>query len=111
MPIYEYACTTCGHRFEVFQKMSDPPPSLCPSCGADEVRKLVSAASFVLKGGGWYKDHYGLKTTTESKGEGGSSGGSSPSSPSGDASPSSAPAAPAAPAAPSAPAPAAPVKP
>ena len=62
MPIYEYACNTCGHRFEVFQKMSDPPPSTCPSCSAEDVRKLVSASAFVLKGGGWYKDHYGLKS-------------------------------------------------
>ncbi|MCO4743348.1 MAG: zinc ribbon domain-containing protein [Proteobacteria bacterium] len=57
MPIYEYACESCGHRFEKLVRMSDDAPP-CPECeGA--VRKLISASSFVLKGGGWYKDGYG----------------------------------------------------
>lgn len=65
MPIYEYACETCGRRFEKLMKIgAEAPP--CAHCGSVEVKKLVSAAAFVLKGGGWYKDHYGLK-----KGEGG----------------------------------------
>lgn len=72
MPIYEYRCGSCGHEFEQMVKMSDPAPA-CPKCGAGEVKKLVSASSFVLKGGGWYKDHYGLK----SGGSSGSSGGES----------------------------------
>jgi len=59
MPIYEYACKECGHEFERLVKMSAQPPP-CPECGA-EVRKKVSASGFILKGGGWYKDHYGLK--------------------------------------------------
>lgn len=123
MPIYEYACNTCGHRFEVFQKMSDPAPSTCPSCGAEEPRKLVSAAAFVLKGGGWYKDHYGLKSGTSSaESSGASSSGdaaksgdsssgatsSTPSTPSGSGGASSAGSS--APAS-SSPAPAAPAKP
>ena len=62
MPIYEYACPDCGHNFDVLQKMSDPLVSVCPKCNAENVRKLVSATNFVLKGGGWYKDHYGLKS-------------------------------------------------
>jgi predicted nucleic acid-binding Zn ribbon protein len=41
--------------------MTDPPVTVCPTCGDDHVRKLISQTSFVLKGGGWYKDHYGLK--------------------------------------------------
>lgn len=69
MPIYEYACSTCGHKWDVFQKMSDPAPSACPSCSAAEVRKLISATNFVLKGGGWYKDHYGLKSDSDAKSE------------------------------------------
>ena len=60
MPIYEYHCEVCAHRFEKLVPMSASPPP-CPECGGDEVRKLVSAAAFVLKGSGWYKDHYGLK--------------------------------------------------
>lgn len=76
MPIYEYECPSCGERFERLVKMSDPIPG-CPACSGTEVRKLVSAAAFVLKGGGWYKDHYGLKSSPSegSKSSGSSSGG------------------------------------
>jgi len=62
MPIYEYACPDCGHQFEHIQKFSDPLLSECPECGVERLKKLVSATSFHLKGSGWYKDHYGLKT-------------------------------------------------
>ncbi len=62
MPIYEYACQDCGHNFEKLQRISDDPVRDCPSCEAEgTVKKLVSQTSFVLKGGGWYSDHYGLK--------------------------------------------------
>lgn len=97
MPIYEYQCPSCGHRFDAIQKFSDDPIRVCPQCGKDEVKKLVSATSFVLKGGGWYKDHYGLKPGGASE----SSGGSSSASSSGSTSEASAPAA-SAPAAPAA---------
>ena len=60
MPIYEYECSACGHKFEKLVRIgADAPP--CPDCASAEVRKLVSASGFILKGGGWYKDHYGLK--------------------------------------------------
>ena len=63
MPIYEYGCQRCGHTFERLQKVSDSPIDECPECGVQgEVKKLISRSSFVLKGGGWYKDHYGLKS-------------------------------------------------
>lgn len=84
MPIYEYRCETCAHKFEQMVKMSDPIPP-CPACGATNARKLVSAASFVLKGGGWYKDHYGLKSS--SGGGEGASGGASEAAPSAPAAP------------------------
>lgn len=74
MPIYEYSCTACSHKFDQLVKMSAPDPA-CPECGK-ETRKLVSAAGFILKGGGWYKDHYGLKKSSggsESSGGGGES--------------------------------------
>jgi putative FmdB family regulatory protein len=62
MPIYEYGCESCGHAFERLQKISDDPIKDCPECeDVGTVKKLVSRTSFVLKGGGWYKDHYGLK--------------------------------------------------
>jgi len=60
MPIYEYECPSCGHRFEKLVRINaDVPP--CEKCESADVRKLVSASGFILKGGGWYKDHYGLK--------------------------------------------------
>jgi putative FmdB family regulatory protein len=58
MPIYEYACGACGHRFEEWQKMSDKPVRTCPKCKAKKVEKLISQTSFTLKGGGWYSDLY-----------------------------------------------------
>ena len=60
MPVYEYRCDACNIRFELRQKFSDPPADKCPKCGG-VVRKLVSAASFSLKGAGWYGDGYGAK--------------------------------------------------
>lgn len=78
MPIYEYSCPDCGHRFDVLQKFSDDPVRDCPSCKAQNVKKLISATSFVLKGGGWYKDHYGLKSGASSESASGSA--STPSS-------------------------------
>ena len=65
MPIYEYQCPDCGYQFEQLQKINDEPIRLCPNCEQTHVRKLVSQTSFVLKGGGWYKDHYGLKGKSE----------------------------------------------
>jgi putative FmdB family regulatory protein len=54
MPIYEYRCTGCGFQDEYLQKVSEPPMTVCPSCGAESFQKLVSAAGFQLKGSGWY---------------------------------------------------------
>lgn len=58
MPIYEYTCTKCKHSLEALQKMSDPPLQKCPACGKNTLAKLVSAASFRLKGGGWYETDF-----------------------------------------------------
>lgn len=58
MPIYEYACGACGHRLEAIQKMSDAPLTDCPKCGKPELAKLISAAGFRLKGGGWYETDF-----------------------------------------------------
>jgi putative FmdB family regulatory protein len=60
MPVYEYRCDACNIQFELRQKFSDPPADKCPKCGG-AVRKLVSTASFSLKGAGWYGDGYGTK--------------------------------------------------
>jgi putative FmdB family regulatory protein len=54
MPIYAYKCGSCGHAKDVLQKMSDPPLTVCPACGAESFTKQVTAAGFQLKGSGWY---------------------------------------------------------
>jgi putative FmdB family regulatory protein len=58
MPIYEFHCSACGHRFDRLQKLSDPDPSTCPQCGAPQVQRQVSAPSFRLAGGGWYETDF-----------------------------------------------------
>lgn len=58
MPIYEYQCDACGHGLEKLQRMSDAPLTDCPECGKDQLRRLVSAAGFRLKGGGWYETDF-----------------------------------------------------
>jgi len=72
MPIYEYECQACGHRFEEWQKMSDEPVKVCPKCKKRKVEKLISQTSFQLKGGGWYSDLYA--STKPGKGASESSG-------------------------------------
>jgi putative FmdB family regulatory protein len=54
MPIYEYRCADCGFQNEYLQKVSEPPMTLCPACGKEAFRKLLTAAGFQLKGSGWY---------------------------------------------------------
>jgi len=54
MPIYAYKCAACGHAKDVLQKISDAPLTTCPSCGADQFTKQLTAAGFQLKGSGWY---------------------------------------------------------
>jgi putative FmdB family regulatory protein len=59
MPIYEYECKLCSHKFQLLQKMSDPAPSICPNCGKEGgIHKLISQTSFELKGSGWYVTDY-----------------------------------------------------
>ena len=59
MPIYEYACSGCGIKFEMHRSISDETLPGCPSCKATSVKKLISQTAFQLKGSGWYKDGYG----------------------------------------------------
>jgi putative FmdB family regulatory protein len=60
MPLYEYQCDACGHRFEKIQKFSDPPVESCPLCGA-AVHKLLSTPAIQFKGTGWYITDYARK--------------------------------------------------
>ncbi len=75
MPIYSYRCEDCEHAQDVLQKISDPPPVVCPSCGASAFRKQVTAAGFQLKGSGWYVTDFrnppAGKVGAKAKGEGG----------------------------------------
>jgi len=59
MPLYEYECLKCGHRFERIRKFSDRPVTACPQCKKGKVKQLLSASSFHLKGSGWYATDYG----------------------------------------------------
>ena len=58
MPIYEYACSQCGHQVDVFQKISDEALSVCEKCQQKTLVKLMSAPGFRLKGGGWYETDF-----------------------------------------------------
>ena len=73
MPLYEYRCKKCGHRFERIQKFSDPPVKKCPECGG-KVEQLLSAPAVQFKGSGWYVTDYAKKgaaasSKSESKSE------------------------------------------
>jgi putative FmdB family regulatory protein len=61
MPLYEYQCEACGHKFELIRKFSDPPVETCPSCSSGTVQKLQSASAFQFKGTGWYVTDYARK--------------------------------------------------
>ena len=60
MPIYEYRCRKCGHEFEEWQKITDPPVEKCCVCGG-RASRLISQSSFILKGTGWYVTDYARK--------------------------------------------------
>jgi putative FmdB family regulatory protein len=61
VPLYEFECTKCGHRFERLQRFSDPPPEACPTCGA-AVHQLLSAPAIQFKGSGWYVTDYAKRS-------------------------------------------------
>ena len=65
MPLYEYQCKKCGHRFEKIQKFSDKPIKKCPECGGP-VEQLLSAPAVQFKGSGWYVTDYAKKGSTPS---------------------------------------------
>ena len=71
MPLYEYQCDACGHRFEKIQKYSDPLVDTCPIC-AGIVRKLMSSPAIQFKGSGFYITDYGKKDQGSDRSDGGS---------------------------------------
>jgi putative FmdB family regulatory protein len=58
MPIYAYRCADCDHELDALQKISDPPLTDCPACGAAALEKQITAAAFRLKGSGWYETDF-----------------------------------------------------
>ena len=77
MPLYEYECKKCHHRFERIQKFSDPHVKKCPECGGP-IEQVISAPAVQFKGSGWYVTDYGKSTShasTSKEKEGDSSSG------------------------------------
>lgn len=74
MPIYEYRCQSCGHQLEKLQKLSDQPLVDCPECKQPALTKLISAAGFRLKGGGWYETDFKKDNKRNLAGEGSKAG-------------------------------------
>ena len=62
MPLYEYECKKCHHRFERIQKFSDPHVKKCPDCGGP-LEQVVSAPAVQFKGSGWYVTDYAKKSS------------------------------------------------
>ena len=62
MPLYEYQCKKCGHRFERIQRFSDPLVKKCPDCGG-KVEQMISAPAVQFKGSGWYVTDYAKKSS------------------------------------------------
>ena len=68
MPLYEYQCQKCGHRFERIQRFSDAMVKKCPDCGG-KVEQLISAPAVQFKGSGWYVTDYAGKSDSDGKGD------------------------------------------
>jgi putative FmdB family regulatory protein len=71
MPLYEYECKKCGHRFEKIQKFSDKMVKKCPECGG-QVEQLISAPAVQFKGSGWYVTDYAKKSHAPASSDSGS---------------------------------------
>jgi putative FmdB family regulatory protein len=65
MPTYEYVCRKCGHRFELFQKITDPPRKRCPECRGTVRRVIGAGAGLLFKGDGFYVTDYRSKDYQE----------------------------------------------
>lgn len=77
MPVYEYQCQSCHHRFEAKQRITEPPLTTCIRCG-QAVSKLISSPAIMFKGTGWYVTDYSDKLKPTDKGEGQKEGSEKP---------------------------------
>ena len=73
MPLYEYECKKCHHRFEKIQKFSDKMVKKCPECGGP-VEQMISAPAVQFKGSGWYVTDYAKKSSSQGSAGSGESG-------------------------------------
>ena len=73
MPLYEYECKKCGHRFEKIQLYSDKMVKKCPECGG-QVEQMISAPAVQFKGSGWYVTDYPKKSSSPGSSGSGESG-------------------------------------
>ena len=89
MPIYDFDCSACGHRFERLQKLSDADPALCPACGQASVSRRVTAPSFRLAGSGWYETDFKKEGDKKKNLAEGKTGTDAPSAPAAAATPKS----------------------
>jgi putative FmdB family regulatory protein len=72
MPLYEYECKKCHHRFEKIRKFSDPHLKKCPECGGP-LEQVISAPAVQFKGSGWYVTDYAKKSSAPSSSSDGDS--------------------------------------
>ncbi|CAN5763960.1 hypothetical protein BH23GEM6_BH23GEM6_05940 [soil metagenome] len=80
MPTYEYRCTSCGHNFEKFQRMSDAPEAECPECASHAERRMSGGVGLLFKGSGFYiTDYRSDSYKSAAKADAGSGGESKPS--------------------------------
>jgi len=77
MPLYEYLCSSCAHRFERIVKFSDAPLTKCPQCGKETAKQTISAPAVQFKGSGWYVTDYARKGSAQASSSSGKSEGSS----------------------------------
>lgn len=69
MPTYQYACRSCGHRFEAVQSMTDEPLATCPECGG-ELRKVYAPPAIAFRGSGFYATDHGKRAAKKEEGGG-----------------------------------------
>ncbi len=69
MPTYEYECSKCGKKFDLFQLMKDDPIKKCPACKGKVDRLLGRGSGIIFKGSGFYENDYKKKTPSSSCGK------------------------------------------
>jgi len=88
LPLYEYECAKCGHRFEKIENASASATKKCPQCGG-KAQRLLAAPAIQFKGSGWYVTDYAAKSSgsgsAESTGDGASAKAEKPAEKSADA--------------------------